>query len=169
MQIIRWSLFLFVGLFIVALVDIILDWQSVGGWNIHIVIEMVFGVFSLAIFSGLILFYLKQKQEYEANREELQKSLDKAYEDLSESHQKNKKLMGDFSKILQEQFDTWQLTKSEKEVALLLIKGLSLDEIADVRETKEKTVRQQASNLYKKANLSGRHELVGYFFEDLIL
>ena len=77
--------------------------------------------------------------------------------------------MGEFSKIIQAQFETWKLTASEKEVSLLLLKGLTLDEIARVRETKEKTVRQQASNVYKKAGIAGRHELVAFFFEDLLI
>ena len=69
--------------------------------------------------------------------------------------------------VIQKQFEKWQLTPSEQEVALTLIKGLSFREVAAIRQTREKTVRQQAANVYKKAGLSGRHELAGWFFEDL--
>jgi DNA-binding NarL/FixJ family response regulator len=37
-----------------------------------------------------------------------------------------------------------------------------------IRDTKEKTVRQQASHLYTKSGLAGRHVLAAYFLEDLL-
>lgn len=70
---------------------------------------------------------------------------------------------------IRSQFDAWQLTVSEKEVAMLLLKGLSLREIAALRDTREKTVRQQASTVYSKSNLEGRHALAAWFLEDLLL
>lgn len=70
-------------------------------------------------------------------------------------------------KVLELQFEQWSLSKSEQEVALLLLKGLSLKEISQIRGTKEKTIRQQASTIYQKSNLKGRHELSAYFIEDL--
>ncbi|MGV6815750.1 MAG: helix-turn-helix transcriptional regulator [Thiotrichales bacterium] len=71
-------------------------------------------------------------------------------------------------KVILEQFAQWKLTSSEQQVAMLLLKGLSFKEIAAVRTTSEKTVRQQASALYSKAGLSGRHELSAWFIEDLV-
>ena len=62
----------------------------------------------------------------------------------------------------------WQLTTSEKDVGWLLLKGLSLKEIAAIRQTMEKTVRQQASSIYKKAGLSGRHAFSAWFIEDAL-
>lgn len=70
-------------------------------------------------------------------------------------------------KVLEIQFKQWSLSKSEQEVALLLLKGLSLKEISQIRGTKERTIRQQASTIYQKSNLKGRHELSAYFIEDL--
>lgn len=67
------------------------------------------------------------------------------------------------------QFDRWRLSAAEREVALLLLKGLSHKEIAEVRETSEKTVRQQSLAVYRKAGLSGRAELSAFFLEDLLL
>jgi DNA-binding NarL/FixJ family response regulator len=46
------------------------------------------------------------------------------------------------------------LTGSEIEVGWLLLKGLSLKEIAIVRSTQEKTVRQQASSIDSKPHQS---------------
>lgn len=69
---------------------------------------------------------------------------------------------------IDEQFGLWQLSNSEKDVALLLIKGLSMKEIADIRETQEKTVRHQATVIYKKSGVSGRQELAAFFLEDIL-
>lgn len=66
------------------------------------------------------------------------------------------------------QLGRWDLSPAEKEVALLLLKGLSHKEIAEVRGTGEATVRQQSRALYRKAGLSGRHDLAAFFLEDLL-
>ena len=69
---------------------------------------------------------------------------------------------------VQQQFHAWGLTTSEQEVALMLLKGLSLREIATLRDTREKTVRQQASTIYGKSGLEGRHALAAWFLEDFL-
>ena len=46
---------------------------------------------------------------------------------------------------------------------------LSFKEAAAVRDTSERTVREQARSLYKKAGLAGRSELSAFFLEDLLL
>jgi len=74
----------------------------------------------------------------------------------------------DMGKALQSQFEEWSLTATEKQVALLLLKGLSFKEIAAVRNTLEKTVRQQASSIYKKAGVNGRHAFSAWFIEDIL-
>jgi DNA-binding NarL/FixJ family response regulator len=66
------------------------------------------------------------------------------------------------------QFDEWGLSPSEKDVALFLVKGLSMKEIANIRETQDKTVRQQATQIYKKADVGGRQELAAFFLEDIV-
>ncbi|MEP4892510.1 MAG: LuxR C-terminal-related transcriptional regulator [Aliiglaciecola sp.] len=73
-----------------------------------------------------------------------------------------------YGQVIQAQFNDWNLTLGEQQVAILILKGLSLKEIASVRETKEATVRQQASSLYQKSNLHGRHELSAWFLEDFL-
>jgi DNA-binding CsgD family transcriptional regulator len=70
---------------------------------------------------------------------------------------------------LDRQFERWALSPAEKEVALLLLKGLSHKEIAAVRSITDATARQQARAVYKKAGLSGRNDLAAFFLEDLLL
>jgi len=75
---------------------------------------------------------------------------------------------GAFADILQTQFDVWGLTESEKIVALMGIKGYSISEIAEIRETKEGTIKAQNAAVYRKAGVSGRLQLLSHFVEDLI-
>jgi DNA-binding CsgD family transcriptional regulator len=68
---------------------------------------------------------------------------------------------------IEAQFSRWNLTAAERDVALLLLKGLSLKEIATIRASSERTVREQARALYAKAGLTGRAALSAFFLEDL--
>ena len=72
------------------------------------------------------------------------------------------------SEVISKQFEEWGLSSSEREVGWLLLKGFSLKEISAIRETHEKTVRQQASAIYKKSGLTGRHAFSAWFIEDLL-
>jgi DNA-binding CsgD family transcriptional regulator len=67
------------------------------------------------------------------------------------------------------QFSRWQLTPAEREVGLLLLKGLSHKEAAAARSTGENTIRQQALAIYRKSGLRNRSELSAFFLEDLLL
>lgn len=69
---------------------------------------------------------------------------------------------------IEQQFERWGLSTAEQEIALLLLKGLEHKEIAELRNTSETTVRQQARSVYRKAGLSGRHDLAAFFLEDLL-
>lgn len=69
---------------------------------------------------------------------------------------------------IEQQFERWGLSAAEKEIALLLLKGLEHKEIAELRNVSETTVRQQARSLYRKGGLSGRHDLAAFFLEDLL-
>ena len=67
------------------------------------------------------------------------------------------------------EFAKWSLTEAERDVALLLLKGLSHKEIAAARHTSEGTVRQQSLAIYRKAGLTSRSSLAAFFLEGLSL
>ncbi|HET9240777.1 MAG TPA: LuxR C-terminal-related transcriptional regulator [Oligoflexus sp.] len=69
---------------------------------------------------------------------------------------------------VERQFSTWNLTAAEKETAFLLLKGLSLKDIAQVRGVSEKTVKQHNLTIYQKSGLAGRAELSAFFLQDLL-
>ena len=104
------------------------------------------------------------------------KQLDRTRSDLveakSEAEQwklESGKLIEDLGLAIERQFERWSLTPAEAEVGLFLLKGLSLKEIATIRDTSERTVREQARALYRKSGLSGRSSLSAFFLEDLLL
>ncbi len=77
-------------------------------------------------------------------------------------------VLNGLGEAIEAQFSRWNLTEAEREVALLLLKGLSLKEIAAVRATTERTIRAHARALYSKAGLTGRAALSAFFLEDLL-
>ncbi|MTI08446.1 helix-turn-helix transcriptional regulator [Curvivirga aplysinae] len=99
---------------------------------------------------------------------ELKEKLERTKGQFSNLNKKTVEIASQYRAIMQEQFDEWELTDSEQEVVIGMLKGLSFREIAELRETREKTVRQQASNVYKKAKVNTRYELAAWFFEDML-
>jgi DNA-binding NarL/FixJ family response regulator len=79
-----------------------------------------------------------------------------------------KHLIDGLGAAIDDEFERWGLSPAESEIGRLLLKGLSHHEIADLRGVSERTARQQAQSLYKKAGLAGRAELAAYFLEDLL-
>ena len=77
-------------------------------------------------------------------------------------------LLDGLGQAIEQQFSRWNLTEAEREVALLLLKGLSSKEVAGVRGVTERTVREQARAIYSKSGLSGRAALSAFFLEDLL-
>lgn len=130
----------------------------------HLIKEAIVVVVSGLAIIWLLLGLRRQRLEITALREELAQARelpDEAGQALVEARQR-------LGGVIAEQFRSWQLTDSEQEVGWLLLKGLSLKEIALLRETREKTVRQQASSIYRKAGLGGRHAFAAWFIEDML-
>jgi len=77
-------------------------------------------------------------------------------------------LLQGLGEAIDRQFLVWKLTEAERDVGLLILKGLSLKEIAAARVTSERTIRTQARSIYAKSGLSGRAALSAFFLEDLL-
>lgn len=75
---------------------------------------------------------------------------------------------GAFGDMLQGYFERWELTPSERDVALLVIKGFTNAEIAALRGTKEGTVKAQNNAIFRKADVTNRPQLLSMFIEDLM-
>jgi DNA-binding NarL/FixJ family response regulator len=130
----------------------------------HLAQEWLLLSLSLAGFIYLVIDMRRRTMAIDRLRASLSSSEDRRAslsEELREARERH-------GIAIRHQFEAWSLTASEQQVAMLLLKGLSLKEIAAVRETREKTVRQQASNIYAKSGLEGRHALAGWFLEDFL-
>ena len=109
-------------------------------------------------------FYKLDKKSINAVR----KNISENRTELKYWQNQNKSLIDGLSIKIHEQFRLWGLTKAETDVALLIIKGFSLEEIAGLRGTSERTIRDQAAAVYRKAKLKNRIELAAYFLEELL-
>jgi DNA-binding CsgD family transcriptional regulator len=99
----------------------------------------------------------------------LQRDLEGTRADLDRSRAEAEELLGGLRGEIDGQFQRWGLTSAQCEVALLVLKGFSYKEVADLRQTTERTVRNQAVAIYRKAGLANRAEMAAFFLEDLLL
>ena len=76
---------------------------------------------------------------------------------------------GEFTQTVERYFDGLALTTAETEVAWLVLKGMSMAEIAELRQTRIGTVKAQCTSIYKKAGVSGKSQLFSVLVEDLLL
>jgi DNA-binding NarL/FixJ family response regulator len=105
-------------------------------WHVSVEILVV-----LITLSGLVYFvYIINQQS--KKQKTLEVNLVKIKKDLESSNIKLQDGKKEYQKVIQWQFSEWRLSPSEKEVALLILKGLSLKDIANCRSTREKTVRR---------------------------
>lgn len=127
------------------------------------------GLVGAAFMARRLILVLRHAQAMHREAAELAEELDVTRAEANRWRNEARDLMNGLAAALDQQFDRWSLSPAEKEVALLLLKGLSHKDIAEVRSVTEATARQQARAVYKKAGLSGRHDLAAFFLEDLML
>jgi DNA-binding CsgD family transcriptional regulator len=149
------TLFTAIGLLI--FVDLVVDYAEGGSWG-HLAAELA--VLLVAAFgAGLLWRQLRQSRS----------DLARVRVEAEQWRAENQALLHGLSAAIDQQFQRWALTQAEAEVGLLLLKGLSHKEIAGIRQTSERTIREQARALYRKSGLSGRASLSAFFLEDLLL
>ncbi len=73
-----------------------------------------------------------------------------------------------FVNLIGRHFTEWSLTPSERQVAVLAIKGLPIAEISRLRQTRPGTIKSQCNAIYRKAGVSGRPQLISLFIEELM-
>lgn len=149
-----------IGLF--SFIAVLIAWDLAGDYRegagvFHLIIELV--VFLVAT-SGVVFLWQQLRQT--------RRGLGEALAEARKWRTENRELMQGLGAAIQRQFDSWELSKAEAEVGLLLLKGLSHKEIAGVRGTTERTAREQARAVYRKSALPGRSALSSFFLEDLL-
>jgi len=77
-------------------------------------------------------------------------------------------LRGEFDRIIEARFAEWRLTKAQRDVALLSLRGLRLSDIAAARNCAEGTVKAHLNAIFRAAGVRTRNELIGLMMEDLL-
>jgi DNA-binding CsgD family transcriptional regulator len=135
---------------VIFLLDVVKDAQEPGAEAWHLVPEALaaFALFIGIAFEVIYLLYLLQRKA------SLERSVGMASAQLKD--------------VIQSHFDSWKLTASERDVAALMIKGLSISEIAGVRGSADGTVKAHLNAIYRKANARNRAEVLSHIMDTLI-
>lgn len=155
---------LFAGIAVLIGADLLSDSQT-GVDPLHLAGEAL--VMVLAVTGVLALW--RSLVTAEARVARLDDDLHAARAEAARFRQEAGDALRGLGEAIDSQFERWALTPAEREVGLLLLKGLSHKEIADLRSTGEATVRQQALLVYRKSGLRNRSDLSAFFLEDLLL
>lgn len=100
---------------------------------------------------------------------ELRTSLEEKTSERDAWRSSAQKALDGLGEAIHAQFQEWELSEAEGEVALLLLKGHSHKSVAKLTGRSPQTARQHASAVYRKSGLGGRAELAAFFLEDLML
>lgn len=144
--------------------DVVSD-LAAGTQTFHLLLEGA----GMALALGGMIWLWRRARAAQREAGAATRDLQAARQDAQRWRQEAQAALAGLGQALDLQFARWEFTAAEKEIALLLLKGLSLKEIAQVRETSERTVRQQTLGIYRKSGVAGRSELAAFFLEDLLL
>lgn len=152
--VVLWSLFLVQAVCcIYFLMDVAWDLLWPSSFNALADSDIIEALVTIALFFGLA-FTGNELRQLLSRQTELEDQI--------------KVASGAFSEVLEARFHLWSLTSAEREIAILAIKGFSIAEMAELRETKQGTVKAQCAAVYRKADVSGRLQLLSVFLDDLL-
>lgn len=119
----------------------------------------------MAILSLLGIFYLFRLLAENKNQ------VDEAKELISNLKNQNKLLSSDttsFWNNLQSQFKAWNLSIAEKEISVYILRGLSNQQIAAIRNKSLKTIENQTFSIFQKSGTTGKLEFIAFFISPLL-
>ena len=161
----QWAIAISLFVFVLIALDLFGDYRDGVSWT-HVLTEVIILILS---FAGIVYFGRLYYQFSKSKIDVLTHDLALANQQAQQWREANRELIAGLAAQIRKQFDLWQLTPAESEVGLLMLKGLSHTEIANLRNASERTVRDQARAIYRKAGVTGRTELSAFFLEDLLL
>jgi DNA-binding CsgD family transcriptional regulator len=135
---------------VVFLLDVVADFYEPAAMDWHLVPEAL-AVVALFVGIGFEIIYLLQILQRKASLERSIKMASSSLQSVIESH-----------------FDSWNLTPAERDVAALMVKGLSIAEIAGVRGSADGTVKAHLNAIYRKSNARNRAEVLSHIMDSLI-
>lgn len=164
-KLLKYGSILYAIIFVLITTDVLSDYQEGIQWS-HIIIELLVLIVAVIGLSMLGYAYYQNNQRRVIA---LEGDLNDAKAQAKHWQDESRHLIQGLAEQIKKQFERWQLTDAESQIGLLLLKGFSHQEIANLRLVSERTVREQARTLYRKAGLTSRAELSAFFLEDLLL
>lgn len=140
-------------------------------WSLHVLVELAIIALSLAFAVVLWRGWWRAARDLARTRATLaatQRSLAERQAERDAWRRSAESAVADFGQAVDAQFQRWQLTPTEREVAFLLLQGHGHKQVAAHTGRSERTVRQHAVSVYQKAGLGGRAELAAFFLQDLV-
>jgi DNA-binding CsgD family transcriptional regulator len=153
---------LFVAVVVLGTVDVVLDVREQGATP-HIALELVLVV--LALGSAVWLARGWRRAAVEVRR--LGAEAERHRADQARWKADAARALAGLSSAIEAQFTAWDLTGAERATARGLLRGLSHRAIAGQDGRSERTVRQHAVAVYRKAGVAGRAELAAFFLSAL--
>lgn len=154
-----------------GVVDLALDRPQ--RWiSLHVLFELALVSLSLGSIAVLTLRWRRASSQLAGARQALastRRSLADRQAERDQWRASAQSVLAGLGIAIDRQFSAWGLTPTEREVALLLLKGVGHKQIAARSGRSERTVRQHAVSVYQKAGLGGRAELAAFFLHDLML
>jgi DNA-binding CsgD family transcriptional regulator len=100
------------------------------------------------------------------------KDLDQGIDTIDALRHQNQKLSRyhseGFWKSAEKEFKNWNLSEKEIEIALLIFRGMSNQQIAAIRGKSLKTIENQTLSIYQKSGMTGKLEFLAYFLSPLL-
>jgi DNA-binding NarL/FixJ family response regulator len=147
-----------------GVINLLLDVYA-QGHPLHVAIEVTTSIAGVGATAALGLAWIHARRgEAEARR-----ALRAHKAERDAWRESARRALEGLGSAIDSRFQEWGLTPTEREIALLLMKGHSHKRIANLTGRKERTVRQHSVVIYQKAGLSGRSGLAAFFLEDLML
>jgi len=148
---------------VLTMLDIGID-LAAGTTVHHVLVESLLVLVAVA---GTLYFWARLREASRAERK-LKRSLEEARAENERWQEEERELLYNLQEAVDRQFIKWDFSDSEKEIAYCLLQGLSMKEIAGLRGSTYRSIKQQAYVLYHKAGLAGRAELSAFFLGGLL-
>jgi DNA-binding CsgD family transcriptional regulator len=133
---------------------------------VHVLLEL-FEILLIALTSVMVVLLFQVNRRWRDDQAKLACALEVARLRGEGWRADAREHLTGLGQAIEEQFSRWNLTGHEREVARLLLKGLSYKQVALVTASSERIVHEAARSIYAKAGLGGRGALLAFFMDGL--